>query len=41
MIWGDRPGPRLLAGSALVILGILLITLRARSKTRFKASAQD
>ncbi|MFC1739912.1 DMT family transporter [Pseudomonadota bacterium] len=33
-IWGDRPGLRLLAGGALVILGILLITLRARSKTR-------
>ena len=40
-IWGDRPGPRLLAGAALVILGILMITLRARSKTRLKPVAQD
>ena len=41
LIWGDRPGPRLLAGGALVILGILLITLRARSKTRLDRAAQD
>jgi O-acetylserine/cysteine efflux transporter len=41
LIWGDRPGPRLLAGGALVILGILLITLRARSKTRLEPVAQD
>jgi O-acetylserine/cysteine efflux transporter len=34
LAWGDRPGWRLLAGGALVIVGILLITLRARSKTR-------
>jgi len=37
LIWGDRPGPRLLIGGALVILGILLITLRARSKTILKS----
>jgi len=41
LIWGDRPGPRLLAGGALVILGILLITLRARSKTRLDRVSQD
>ncbi len=40
-IWGDRPGPRLLAGAVLVILGILLITLRARSKTRLDRAVQD
>jgi len=32
LIWGDRPGWRLLAGGALVITGILFITLRARMK---------
>lgn len=35
LAWGDRPGWRLLAGGALVIIGILFITLRARSKIRF------
>lgn len=34
LAWGDRPGWRLLLGGALVITGILLITLRARSKIR-------
>ena len=33
-IWGDRPGVRLLLGGALVITGILFITLRARQKTK-------
>ncbi len=33
LVWGDRPGPRLLVGGALVVLGILLITLRARQKS--------
>jgi len=33
LFWGDRPGPRLLIGGALVILGILFITLRARQKS--------
>lgn len=28
--WGDRPGPRLLAGGGLILLGVLWITLRAR-----------
>ena len=34
LIWGDRPGWRLLVGGALVITGILFITLRASKKTR-------
>lgn len=34
LIWGDRPGWRLLVGGALVITGILFITLRARLKTK-------
>lgn len=32
LVWGDRPGWRLLAGGILVILGILFITLRARRR---------
>ena len=38
IFWGDRPGPRLLIGGALVILSILFITLRAREKTMRTAS---
>jgi O-acetylserine/cysteine efflux transporter len=38
LIWGDRPGWRLLAGGSLVILGILIITLRARSRSALSAS---
>lgn len=30
LVWGDRPGPRLIGGGALVIAGVLWITLRAR-----------
>jgi len=33
VVWGDRPGDRLLIGGALVIAGILFITLRARQRT--------
>src|SRR6056297_1224297 len=29
-VWGDRPGPRLLIGGGLILLGVLWITLRAR-----------
>ena len=32
LIWGDRPGWRLLVGGFLVIASILLITLRARAR---------
>jgi O-acetylserine/cysteine efflux transporter len=32
VFWGDRPGWRLMAGGALVITGIVFITLRARSR---------
>ena len=34
LVWGDRPGWRLLLGGALVLLGILMITLRAMRKAR-------
>lgn len=40
LAWGDRPGWRLLAGGSLVIIGILVITLRARSKVRFERRRQ-
>lgn len=33
LLWGDRPGWRLLVGGALVLTGILVVTLRARQKT--------
>jgi len=32
LIWGDRPGPRLQLGAALILTGIFVITLRARQK---------
>lgn len=32
LVWGDRPGWRLLVGGCLVLTGILLITLRTRRK---------
>jgi len=34
MFWGDRPGPRLLIGGGLIIVGVLWITLRARWRRR-------
>jgi O-acetylserine/cysteine efflux transporter len=38
--WGDRPGPRLLLGGAMVLGGVLLIALRALAKAR-TLPAQD
>jgi O-acetylserine/cysteine efflux transporter len=32
LLWGDRPGWRLLLGGGLVLIGILVVTLRARQK---------
>ncbi len=32
--WGDRPGPRLLLGGAMVLGGVLGIALRARTRAR-------
>ena len=32
--WGDRPGPNLWMGGAMVLGGVLLIALRARAKSR-------
>ena len=41
VIWGDRPGWRLLLGGALVILGILVITLRARRRSVIVSSSES
>lgn len=34
LVWGDRPGWRLLVGGSLVLTGILVVTLRARRKNQ-------
>ena len=34
LVWGDRPGPRLMLGGGLVLAGVLWITLRARWRRR-------
>ncbi|MGY3266045.1 DMT family transporter [Lysobacter sp. HA35] len=34
LFWGDRPGPRLLVGGAMVLGGVLIIALRALAKSR-------
>lgn len=34
LVWGDRPGPRLLAGGVLVLGGVLIIALRALAQAR-------
>jgi O-acetylserine/cysteine efflux transporter len=33
VVWGDQPGGRLILGGVMVMVGILIITLRARRKT--------
>jgi O-acetylserine/cysteine efflux transporter len=38
-VWGDRPGPRLLIGGAMVLGGVLMIALRALAKAR--AASRD
>ncbi|HZH43311.1 MAG TPA: DMT family transporter [Lysobacter sp.] len=34
LVWGDRPGPRLLIGGAMVLGGVLMIALRALARIR-------
>jgi O-acetylserine/cysteine efflux transporter len=36
-VWGDRPGPQLWVGGAMVLGGVLAIALRARAKARQRA----
>ncbi|MGY6553903.1 MAG: DMT family transporter [Wenzhouxiangella sp.] len=40
LVWGDRPGPRLLIGGAMVLAGVLWITLRMRFRRRVKPPEQ-
>ncbi len=37
LFWGDRPGPRVLLGGAMVLGGVLVIALRARARARTPA----
>lgn len=41
VFWGDRPGPRLLVGGAMVLGGVLAIALRSRRKHRDVQPASD
>ncbi|WP_133478225.1 DMT family transporter [Cognatilysobacter segetis] len=41
VFWGDRPGPRLLVGGAMVLGGVLIIALRALSKARPVATVPE
>ena len=39
--WGDRPGPRLWIGGAMVLGGVLIIALRATQKLRPVAAPEE
>jgi O-acetylserine/cysteine efflux transporter len=39
--WGDRPGPRLLLGGAMVLGGVLIIALRANTRARAAPGAEE
>jgi O-acetylserine/cysteine efflux transporter len=39
LVWGDRPGPQLWLGGAMVLGGVLAIALRARAKAAQRAQA--
>ena len=41
LFWGDRPGPRLWIGGAMVLGGVLIIALRAMAKLRALPVAED
>lgn len=41
VFWGDRPGPKLLIGGAMVLGGVLLIAMRTRIKARTPATAKE
>jgi len=41
LVWGDRPGWRLLAGGVMVLAGILVITLRGRRKALVPPAVGD
>jgi O-acetylserine/cysteine efflux transporter len=37
-VWGDRPGPKMWVGGAMVLGGVLIIALRARAKAKAMAA---
>lgn len=39
LVWGDRPGPQLLIGGVLVLLGVLLVVLKGGRKVQVKSAA--
>jgi O-acetylserine/cysteine efflux transporter len=39
--WGDRPGPRLYLGGAMVLAGVLIIAVRAKQKARPLPTPED
>ena len=41
VFWGDRPGPRLWIGGAMVLGGVLIIAMRARQKQRPVAAVEE
>ncbi|WP_159017406.1 DMT family transporter [Cognatiluteimonas profundi] len=41
VVWGDRPGPQLWIGGAMVLGGVLLIALRAMARTRPMPLAEE
>src|SRR4249919_2462767 len=41
LFWGDRPGPRLWIGGAMVLGGVLLIALRAMAKMRAMPAPEE
>jgi len=40
VFWGDRPGPRLWIGGAMVLGGVLIVALRAIAKSRTLAASE-
>ena len=40
-VWGDRPGPELIVGGAMVLGGVLLVALRANARRRPLPLPQD
>jgi O-acetylserine/cysteine efflux transporter len=41
VFWGDRPGPRLWIGGAMVLGGVLIIAMRAMQKMRMVPTAEE
>ena len=41
VFWGDRPGPRLWLGGAMVLGGVFVIALRALAKSRTMPTGED